>query len=65
MRRDKTDEITICSNGVGGSGDKGSRLGRHPKYVYKPLFPPRCLGVKRERERARVCEEFESSPTLE
>ena len=43
MRRDKTDEITICSNGVGGSGDKGSRLGRHPKYVYKPLFPPLVL----------------------
>ena len=37
MRRDKTDEITLSSNGV---GDNGQSLGRHQKYVYKPLSPP-------------------------
>ena len=53
-----TKDISFFSNGVGGSGGKGPRLGKHSKSVYKPLVsPPLC-------ERA-VCAEFESSPTLE
>ena len=35
--------------------------GTQNMYI-NPLFPPRCLG---EECRARVCAEFESSPTLE
>ena len=49
-----TDDITLCSNGVGGIGDKGQRLGRYQNYVYKPLSPPLFLS-----ESVRECEEFE------
>ena len=65
MRWDKrdTDDITLWGNAVGGSGDKGSRLGKHPEYVYRPPVPS-SLSEIGESERA-VCEEFESSPILE
>ena len=35
---------------------KGSRLGKHPEYVYKPPVPSSLSEIgEREREGARVC----------